>query len=129
MVATYDTALTTFCEVLHQHDRLALAESGCFVRDVSGKIRLLVQKTEAEHQALSRAVFDRLGPYAYDLLESLVALHNDAEQANVGMAIPEDVCLQDGSLVVVKVIDRRIGGQDWLKRPKEAEFPVPALVF
>lgn len=129
MAATYDTALAIFCEVLRQHGRLALVEDGCFVRDVQGKIRLLISQAQEDQHIISKAVFEQLGPYAYDLLNSIVVLHDDSEQANVGIAIPETICLNGGTQLAVKVIDRRIGGQDWLKRPQEDELLVPALVF
>lgn len=129
MAATYDTALAAFCNVLLKCGRLDLAKDGCFVRDTSGKLRLLVPKEEAGLKEISVAVHKHIGPYAQDLLESLVVLHTDPLQDEVGVAVSESVMLEDSNTIVVKLIDRRIGGQDWLKRPGEDELPVPALVF
>lgn len=129
---TYDSALLDFCETLLGEGEIELAQNGCFVRDSKGRLKLLVvgPSDGKSLQDISKKVHERLGAYSADLLESVVRVHEDAEQANVGVALPESLQLSNGNVVQVRVIDKRLGGQDWLQRPTESgDSQTNSMVF
>jgi len=127
--ATYDTAILEFCKVLRDEGCLDIVEAGYFVRNAQGKIRLAIPANEMDLQALSKKVYQRISPYAADLLESIVPLHHDQNQGDAGISVPEIVQFEDGAEIKIRVIDHRIGGRDWLSQPGEGDAAVPALVF
>lgn len=129
--ATFDDSLERFCQVLRGAGQNNLLASSVFVRGSAGRLRLVVPAemfNVIDVADLRRKIAEELGRYSEAVPENLVKDTDDPVVDRMHLALPERVG-EDG--VIVRVIDQRSKGQDWLIRPTEhggAELP-PRLVF
>lgn len=132
-MTTFDEALPLMIDVVaEQWGRDAVAHN-LFLRDAIGRLTLIVLddgKTGAEREALSTILNDRIGPYADPSGISVATPEElfDASlrQDGIGLAVPIEQAKFEG---FVRILDRRVVGADWLRRP-ETDYPkVPRLFF
>lgn len=129
--ATFDNSLERFCRVLREAGQDDLLTNSVFVRGIAGRLKVVVPAAMFKVMdvvGLRARIAEELGRYSEAVPENFVRDTDDPVVDEMHLALPERVG-DDGT--IVRVIDRRSKGQDWLIRPMELEgvgLP-PRLVF
>lgn len=127
---SFDEALGVFCETVLDLDFEHLLTGGIFVRDFEGRLQFVVRREEFDADRLSPlvdAVKERLG--AYCLSPDTIIKDTDSPIVDAAhLALPERVGV-DAKERIVRVVDRRTAGQDWLRKPVRSEANAPRMVF
>ena len=104
-----------------------------FLRDALGRLTLIVlepSRTGAEREKLSEKVNAQLGGYADPSGISVATpeelFDESLREDDVGMAFPIAGASFQGD---VRVVDRRVVGADWLRRPGKESPAIPRLFF
>jgi hypothetical protein len=125
----FDSALEAMARLADQHLGRAVVESGLFLRDASGLLTFIL-RTEVEVGA--RAQFDQaanalLGRYVDGPSATAEELF-DPQLDEPGIGLPEPIQLAGGS-AVIRLLDRRIVGQDWNTPNLAFNAGIPVLTF
>src|SRR5262245_23325809 len=109
----FDDALPTFVALIRKQLGRELLAKSLILRDANGRLTLILRDTL---DAGARQVFDReaekqLGSYVSGPSATPQELF-DVTLASDADAVIEHVSA-DGDLITVKIVDRRIVGQDW----------------
>jgi hypothetical protein len=107
--------------------------SSVFLRDALGRLTLVVldpDRTGAEREELSKKINVQLGGYADPSGISVATpeelFDESLREAEIGLAFPIDQASFKG---FVRIVDRRVVGSDWLRRPGTGDPAIPRLFF
>jgi MinD-like ATPase involved in chromosome partitioning or flagellar assembly len=128
---TFDESLPAFCNAIAEAGHINLIEKGIFVRSIHGSLHLVIPTdiyASLDVAHLNGIVFTKVGQYSDAPPETILKV-TDSPTVNDGhLALPERVAVL-GHEIVVRVLDRRSAGQDWLRRPSTTEPGPPRMVF
>lgn len=127
MAIRFDESLPVLVEIIAQELGDEALVKGAALRDVSGRLAFfsatsLDQRTVKK---LSKRLREALGHYARS--DQLIASANDLGVAEV-LAERSSLTLKVGEHSI-RLIDRRLVGADWLRKPKAVSPPPPRFVF
>lgn len=123
----FDSSLPQLVATLKaaNHDKLAAAEP-IVIRDFEGRLGVILDIAEEDLDGLNSAVAERLGPYARP--EDPVRGHDGAGVSRILTEAQSAPVLNiDG--VNIRLLDRRIVGADWMKRPVLEPSAIPRFAF
>lgn len=121
---TFESAAQAFARLITEAIGAEAAAHGCLIRDIYGQLRFAT--TEANVEQLTprlNDIMDALGAYAAPRDE--VVADVDKEDLDAFLAEPS-AAIADTKL---RVIDRRVAGEEWLIRPAEIVESPQRLVF
>ncbi|MFZ6761299.1 ParA family protein [Pseudoroseomonas sp. WGS1072] len=130
-IATFDTSLPLFVQAVRDVLGSEALEAGQFLRDATGALTFIVPSiTDQDASLLTAKVLERLSPYA-DATRGVVITADAMTEddgapsfLNVQVRVPDERQSR-----MVKLIDRRVVGQDWTRTPRRAwHAPEPARV-
>lgn len=132
-MTTFDRSLPLFVDLVARAWGRAAVSSNLFLRDAVGRLTLVVldsERTSAEREELSALVNTQLGGYADPSGISVATpeeLFDDGlREPEIGIAFPID---QDSFQGCVRIVDRRVVGADWLRKPVTESPAIPRLFF
>jgi hypothetical protein len=132
-MTTFDQSLPLMIDLVTEAWGATALASSVFLRDALGRLTFVVldsEKTGAEREELSRIINGRLGGYADPSGISVATpeelFDESLRQPNIGMAFPVDQGSFQGS---VRIVDRRVVGSDWLRRPTTESRAIARLFF
>lgn len=115
---TYDTALIAFCQVITGAGLQHILANSWFVRTPAGQLTIVVPDTAVPDIAALRVkVAAELGHYSSAVPDNVARRSEHPLGESGHLALPEIVVSDDGLEQVVRVIDQRANGQDWLRLP------------
>jgi cellulose biosynthesis protein BcsQ len=127
MSIRFDDSLPTLIRVISQTLGDNALSSGIVLRDVTGKLAFFStdELNRSDAEALSGKLQDELGPYGRP--DRILANRSDF---GVEQILNDPTVFK---LTVeghpIRLIDRRLVGADWLRRPTDVAPPPPRLVF
>lgn len=127
MPIRFDDSLPTLTRVVLQELGAPVLEEGVVVRDISGRLAFFAARDldSTRLDRVSQRLTSELGSYART--DRVFVLPNDYGS--------ETIRTDTGSLVIsvegssVRLLDRRLVGADWLRRPAPKAPPPPRFVF
>ena len=132
-MTTFDQSLPLMIDLVAAAWGESAVSSNLFLRDAIGRLTLVVlddRKTSVDREELSAAVNLRLGGYADPSGISVATpeelFDETLRETEIGLVLPIDQPSFQGS---VRIVDRRVVGADWLRRPSTASPSVPSLFF
>ncbi|WP_394438944.1 KGGVGR-motif variant AAA ATPase [Sphingobium naphthae] len=132
-MTTFDQSLPLFINVVADVWGSDAITNNLFLRDPVGRLTLVVLdsgKTGVEREELSKAVDEVLGGYADPSGISVATpeelFDESLREPGIGIAVPIDQATFQGH---VRLVDRRVVGADWLRRPIEENSVIPRLFF
>ena len=127
MRVRFDDSLKALVDVISARLGKSAFDTGCVLRDTSGRLAFFHGEPIAiEHVGrLTEELKVRLGGYARE--DRCVAGSDEIGVADL-LQDPSALFVAVGE-VKLRLIDRRLVGADWLRRPKEAADPPPRFVF
>jgi len=126
----FDDALNTFAQIVHRTWGPKSLEENIFLRDADGLLTFVAldENKKEERKSLTKLLAKSLRPYIDDVpVATPEEIFDDASRM-VAEARPMNVKFEDFS-GFVKIIDRRLVGADWLRRPGKSERNPVRLVF
>lgn len=129
LTVAYDDALPRFAAILAEEVGEDEVLGYCFLRDAAGKLTLLL-KPETEQVVRERLVRSAKALFPWVDSESPVANPEELfglSSEELAEALPERIDHKDFS-GFVRLIERRIVGQDWLQSPRDPIDGVPPVV-
>ncbi len=123
----FDDSLPVMALVLIEELGASALEAGMAVRDTSGRLAFFAAETlEPQHLGrVAERLAEVLGPYARS--DRVLASASDPGARRI---LSESGFLtQEVSGVQVRLLDRRLVGADWLRRPSPIAPPPPRFVF
>ncbi|SDH21660.1 AAA family ATPase [Janthinobacterium sp. YR213] len=128
MTIRFDESLPAFVKVMAESFNMAIVEKSVFVRDAGGKLSVIIDEDidESIIGIFAKYYSDVLGPYARP--DRVIAGKN-APGAKRLLKEAKDVNPIFVSGCLVRVLDRRIVGMDWLRTPQVSKSKTPRLVF
>jgi hypothetical protein len=122
----YDDSLAIMVKTLSRSMSAEQIASGVFVRDVSGRLSFFARSKleERDWAKIEKELRVALGPYARP--DRVLASGDD-----FGSNVLSDLSAYEVSLGSIKarVVDRRLVGMDWLRKPAELAFRPRRFVF
>lgn len=132
-MVTFDQSLPLMIDLVAGAWGSNAVASSVFLRDALGRLTLVVldpDRTGAEREELSAIINAQLGGYADPSGISVATpeelFDESLREADIGLAYPIDEASFQGS---VRIVDRRVVGADWLRRPGTHNPTVPRLFF
>lgn len=133
MTITYDLSLPTLVDVVVEAWGSEAISRNLFLRDAAGHLTFVVLEKDRvgrEREEISAKINARLASYA-DPSGISVATPEELfdEQLRVpdtGFLFPVKAAQYDGS---IRLVDRRVVGSDWLRRPPAIDEQTPRLFF
>jgi hypothetical protein len=125
----FDTALTALVEIAEEHFGRTAVTNGVFLRDATGLLTFIIRTPvdAAARVAFDNAASDALGGYVQGPSATAEELYDpDLDGRDVGLMEP--VTFSDGA-GFVRLLDRRIVGQDWNTPSLSFDLKVPILTF
>lgn len=96
------------------------------IRDFEGRLGVILDIPAADIDSLNSAVAECLGPYARP--DNPVRARNSADVSRIIEEAPAAPVLNIGGLNV-RLLDRRIVGADWMRRPVLEPGAIPRIAF
>jgi hypothetical protein len=127
MAVRFDESLPILVEIIAQELGPEALSAGVVLRDMSGRLAFFSSATldVSTVEKLSKQLREALGAYARS--DRLVASANDfgvaevlADRSSVTLIVSEHL---------VRLVDRRLVGADWLRKPAPVSGPPPRFVF
>ena len=132
-MTTFDQSLPLMIDLVARAWGSTAVASSVFLRDALGRLTLVVLdagRTGAEREELSAIINAQLGGYADPSGISVATpeelFDESLREAGIGLAFPIDQASFQGS---VRIVDRRVVGADWLRRPSTDNPAIPRLFF
>ena len=132
-MTTFDQSLPLMIDLVSGAWGSTAVSSSVFLRDALGRLTLVVldrDRTGAEREELSAIINAQLGGYADPSGISVATpeelFDESLREAEIGLALPIDQASFQGS---ARIVDRRVVGADWLRRPGTDNPAVPRLFF
>lgn len=132
-MTTFDQSLPLMIDLVVQAWGSTAVANSVFLRDAVGRLTLVVldiDRTGAEREELSVMINAQLGAYADPSGISVATpeelFDESLRDAEVGLTLPIDQASFRGS---VRIVDRRVVGADWLRRPGSDNPAIPRLFF
>jgi hypothetical protein len=133
MMTTFDQSLPLMIDLVAGVWGRAAVTSNLFLRDALGRLTLVVLdsgRTGTEREELSAKINAQLGGYADPSGISVATpeelFDESLREAAIGLAVPIDGANFQG---FVRIVDRRVVGADWLRRPGTENPTIPRLFF
>lgn len=130
---TFDQSLPLMIDLVAGAWGSTAVASNVFLRDPLGRLTLVVLdagRTGAEREELSATINAQLGGYADPSGISVATpeelFDESLREDGIGLAFPIDRTSFKGS---VQIVDRRVVGSDWLRRPGKDDPAIPRLFF
>ncbi len=122
----YDDSLGIMLRTLSQSMNAEQIASGVVVRDVSGRLSFFASSKldEAHCKKLEEDLRAALGPYARQ--DRVLASGDDYGSTVLSDPIVYEVT---SGAIKARVVDRRLVGTDWLRKPADLAPPPPRFVF
>lgn len=123
----FDDSLTQFVAILGDvYSGDMTAAKPIVIRDFEGRLGVILDVPASDLENLNKAVIERLGPYARP--GDPVRGHEAAGLSRIlAEADAAPVLKVEG--VNIKLLDRRIVGADWMKRPELEPSDTPRVAF
>lgn len=132
-MVTFDQSLPLMIDLVAEAWGSTAVNSSVFLRDAIGRLTLIVldsDRTGADREKLSAVINAQLGGYADPSGISVATpeelFDESLREAEVGLAFQVDRASFQGS---VRLVDRRVVGADWLRRPCTDNPAIPRLFF
>ncbi|MGN7958687.1 KGGVGR-motif variant AAA ATPase [Hyphomicrobiales bacterium] len=132
-MTTFDLSLPIIVDLVSEVWGSAAVERNLFLRDALGRLTVIVlevDRTSMDREKLSEKITARLGSYADPSGISVATpdeLFDDSlRDPEIGIAFPVAGANFQGE---VRVVDRRVVGADWLRRPDAKHSTIPRLFF
>ena len=131
---TFDAAPQAFASLIVAHLGREIAVSGRLVRDIYGRLSFVTDQRPPQQAegALREAAIGRLGAYGQPASYLIVSMAEDPERFARLASEPAIMVLVDGSDAdgaALRLLDRRLSGDEWLLRPEPLIETPPRLVF
>jgi hypothetical protein len=130
---TFDESLPLMIDLVARAWGSTAVASCVFLRDAIGRLTVIVLdpgRTGVEREELSAMINVQLGGYADPSGISVATpeelFDESLREAGIGLAFPIDRESFKGS---VRIVDRRVAGADWLRRPTTENPTTPRLFF
>ena len=132
-MTTFDQSLPLMIDLVAEAWGSTAMASSVFLRDALGRLTLVVLdtgRTGAEREELSAIINAKLGGYADPSGISVATpeelFDESLRDAGAGLAFPIDQTSFQG---FVRIVDRRVVGADWLRKPNTDNLAIPRLFF
>ena len=132
-MTTFDQSLPLMIDLVAAAWGRTAVASNLFLRDALGRLTLVVldpQKTGADREELSAIINAGLGGYADPSGISVATpeelFDESLREADLGLTFPID---QPNFKGPVRIVDRRVVGADWLRKPSKDRPAIPCLFF
>lgn len=124
----FDDSLPKLCDLILREVGVEALLRAAVVRDASGRLSVVLanESSEARLKKLRAKISATLGPYARPDDPIVDVNHPGAQR------LLEEAVAQPGTRVgnySVKLLDRRIVGSDWLRKPAGTATKIPRFVF
>lgn len=128
-MVNFDEAVAIFAEDVARGLGTEAAQSGRILRDVYGRLSFITSRSrDTQWDVLAAQAAEKLGEYAAQSTRLIVSLADDAAALGDLLAEPSvGVPVADG--IELRMIDRRLAGDDWLMRPEPLAVGPRRLVF
>jgi hypothetical protein len=133
MMITFDQSLPLMIDLVAGAWGSAAVANNVFLRDALGRLTVVVldtDRTSAEREELSAKINTQLGGYADPSGISVATpeelFDESLRDSEISVAFPVDRASFQGS---VRIVDRRVVGSDWLRRPGTDNPAIPRLFF
>lgn len=123
-VIGFDRATEIFAEILVRYLGTDLASEGRILRDIYGRLNFITPRREAAGHIEVQAAIRREGIGTWCAAEPVTSLVEDLLRFEQYTA-ETSVLVHAG----IRLIDRRVAGDDWLVRPVQLVSDPPRLVF
>jgi hypothetical protein len=127
----FDSALPELTRLVRDILGPDTLDAGLFLRDAEGRLTFVLRSevSRKDRDSLEKQASDRLGSYVDGAVATPAELFDDS-LINDESALDEQVILNDDVTIFVKLVDRRIIGQDW-DRPdfRKISNTVPVVTF
>ena len=125
----FDAAATTFAELLVRILGTGEAQDGRIIRDVYGRLSFVTRHLrDPRWDDLEQQAAGKLGAYATQRSQLLVSLADDAAGLERLLA-DSTIGIATAGGATLRMIDRRLAGDDWLMRPEPLATAPKRLVF
>ena len=123
----FDEALAIAKSTILEH---RLVGSITIIRDIKGKIRLLLERnnniSKQQCKQLCVELSKKLGVYGY--APDSIVIYKEDLIINIDYSVEQFPIYQDSQLVIY-LLDRQISAHDWLRPPFKPTSPVPRATF
>jgi MinD-like ATPase involved in chromosome partitioning or flagellar assembly len=133
MMTTFDQSLPLMIDLVARAWGSAAVTTNMVLRDALGRLTFVVldaSRNGAEREELSATINAQLGGYADPSGISVATpeelFDESLREAEIGLAIPINA---DNFQGFVRMVDRRVVGADWLRRPGNNNPTIPRLFF
>lgn len=130
---TFDQSLPLIIDLVAEEWGGDAVAGNIFLRDALGRLTLIVldpSKTSNEREKLSEVLNKRLGGYADPSGISVATpdelFDESLRDTEIGMSFTID---QPNFKGTVRIVDRRVVGADWLRKPEKKYSTIPCLFF
>ena len=130
---TFDQSLPLMIDLIAEAWGSSAVASNVFLRDALGRLTLVVLdvgRTGGEREKLSMIINARLGGYTDPSGISVATpeelFDESLREAGIALAFPINRASFQGS---VRIVDRRVVGADWLRKPDMDNPAIPRLFF
>lgn len=132
-MTTFDQSLPMMVDLVAKEWGSSAVAGNVFLRDALGRLTLVVltqDRTGAQREELSGIINAQLAGYADPSGISVATpeelFDESLREAGIGLDFPIDQASFQGS---VRIVDRRIVGADWLRRPGPQSPTIPRFFF
>lgn len=132
-MTTFDLSLPLIVDIVSEQWGVSAINNNLFLRDALGRLTVIVletNKTSEDREKLSKKITERLAGYADPSGISVATpdeLFDDGlRDPEIGITFPVAGISFQGE---VRVVDRRVVGADWLRRPDTKHSAIPRLFF
>lgn len=124
----FDSAPSVMAKILSKHAGVDMMNSR-LLRDVYGKLSFVTKaSTVVDPDKLEKQIIDALGPYSAGKGEVLVFGGTYSGEFDDLFSEPA-IVVSFGTSETLKMLDRRIAGEDWLNKPVRLAPPPLRIVF
>lgn len=128
-MVSFDTAPVVFAELLIQCLGPDAASDGRILRDMYGRLSFITQCADnADLARLQIAATEALGPWGAASAGLVVSLSDDLSRFKELLG-ESSVAVAPGSQPEIRLIDRRLAGDDWLMHPTKLVSDPGRLIF
>jgi hypothetical protein len=125
----FDTAPGAFAKLLIAKLGSGMATEGLIVRDVYGRLSFVSSHSDLDEKELRTEAESLLGAYAASRSDLLVSLSGDDEEEFRQLQGEPTIPVNAENGDKLRMIDRRLAGEDWLMRPQRIVFDPRRLIF